>query len=132
MNYYLKITCYEEYLKLKLMVTKIEYNTELHYQEIFLNSEDQYIPGYDKLFKKSYDIQLEKSGLALTLNKHILQLVSHEDKALFEILGKSNYNHGIAKFISECCDELNINYKQNILINVDSNYFNPKINPYAF
>ena len=31
-----------------------------------------------------------------------------------------------------CCDELNINYKQNILINVDSNYFNPKINPYAF
>lgn len=124
--------CYEEYLKLKLMVTKIEYNTELHYQEIFLNSEDQYIPGYDKLFKKSYDIQLEKSGLALTLNKHILQLVSHEDKALFEILGKINYNHGIAKFISECCDELNINYKQNILINVDSNYFNPKINPYAF
>lgn len=123
--------CYEEYLKLKLMVAKIEYNTELHYQEIFLNSEDQYIPSYDNLFKKSYDIQLEKSGLALTLNKHILQLVSHEDKALFEILGKINYNHGIAKFISECCDELNINYKQNILINVDNNYFNPKINPYA-
>lgn len=56
--------------------------------------------------------------------------MSPEDKLLFENLGKINYNHRISSFIFECCDELNINYKQNILINVDEKYFNPKNNPY--
>lgn len=123
--------CYEEYLNLKLIVEKIENNTKSRYQEIFLNSEDHYIIGYDNLFNKSYDIQLEQSGLFLKMNKHILQLVSHKDKKLFEILGKINYNYRISKFIFECCDELNINYKQDILINVDNEYFNPKTNPYT-
>lgn len=123
--------CYEEYLKLKLLVTKIENNTKVHYQEIFLNSKTHYIIGYENLFNKSFDIQLENSGVILTMNKHILQLVSHKDKTLFEILGKINYNQRISKFIFECCDELNINYKQDILINVDNEYFNPKNNPYT-
>lgn len=123
--------CYEEYQKLKLIVTKIENNTEVYYQEIFSNSEAQYILNYDNLFNKSYDIQLERSGLALTINKHILQLVSPKDKTLFEILGKINYNQRISNFIFECCDELNLNYKENIVINVDKEYFNPKINPYT-
>ena len=124
-------SCYEEYLKLKLIVAKIEYNTELHYQEIFLNSEAHYILDYDNLFNKSYDIQLENSGFILIKNKHILHLISHKDKVLFEILGKINYNHKISNSISNCCDEMNINYKQNILINVDKKYFNPKNNPYT-
>ena len=104
--------CYEEYLKLKLIVAKIEFNTELRYQEIFLNSEGHFLIDYDNLFNKSYDIQLEQSGVALTINKHILQLVSHEDRALFEILGKINYNYEISKFIFDCCDELDINYNR--------------------
>ena len=124
-------SCYEEYLKLKLIVAKIEYNTELHYQEIFLNSEAHYILDYDNLFNKSYDIQLENLGFILIKNKHILHLISHKDKVLFEILGKINYNHKISNSISNCCDEMNINYKQNILINVDKKYFNPKNNPYT-
>jgi hypothetical protein len=57
--------------------------------------------------------------------------VSPEDKLLFENLGKINYTHRISSFIFECCDELNIDYKQNILINVDEKYFNPKNNPYT-
>ncbi|MDO5824126.1 MAG: DUF2971 domain-containing protein [Methanobrevibacter sp.] len=121
--------CYEEYLKLKLIVEKIESNTKSRYQEIFLNSKDQYIIGYDNLFNKSYDIQLENTGLFLTLNKHILQLISPKDKMLFEILGKINYNHEITKFIFECCNELNIPYKEDIMININD-YFNPKTNPY--
>ena len=123
-------SCYEEYLKLKLMVAKIEHNTELHYQEIFLNSEDYYILEYDQIFNRLYDIQLENSGLALTINKPVLQLVSHKDQMLLEILGKINYNQKISKFIFECCDVLDLNYKENIVINVDKEYFNPKINPY--
>lgn len=122
--------CYGEYIKLKSVVEKIENNTELKYQEIYLNSE-RYLPIiYACLFNKSCDIQLQGSGGILVRNKHILQLVSPEDKLLFENLGKINYNHRISSFIFECCDELNINYKQNILINVDEKYFNPKNNPY--
>lgn len=122
--------CYEEYIKLKSVVEKIENNTELKYQEIYPNSE-RYLPIiYACLFNKSCDIQLQGSGGILVRNKHILQLVSPEDKVLFENLGKINYNHRISSFIFECCDELNINYKQNILINVDEKYFNPKNNPY--
>ncbi|WP_304093255.1 DUF2971 domain-containing protein [Methanobrevibacter ruminantium] len=123
--------CYEEYVKLKSIVEKIEKNTELQYQEIFSNSE-RYLPIiYSCLFNESCDIQLQGSGGTLARNKHILKLVSQKDKGLFEVLGKINYNHRISSFISECCDELNINYKQSILINVDEEYFNPKNNPYT-
>lgn len=103
--------CYEEYIKLESIVEKIENNTKPRYQEIFLNSESQYIIGYDNLFNKTYDIQLQNSGHILRLNKHILQLVSPKDKFLFEILG-------------------NIPYKEDILININD-YFNPKTNPYT-
>lgn len=122
--------CYEEYVKLKSIVEKIEKNTELQYQEIFSNSERYLSITYTCLFNESCDIQLQGSGGVLARNKHILKLVSQKDKALFEVLGKINYNHRISSFIFECCDELNINYKQNILINVEEEYFNPKNNPY--
>lgn len=124
-------SCYEEYLKLKSVVEKIENDTELQYQEIFLKSERYLQIIYACLFNKSCDIQLQDSGEVLTSNKHILQLMSSEDKSLLEILGKINYNHRISSFIFECCDELNLNYKQNIPINVDEKYFNPKNNPYT-
>lgn len=124
-------SCYEEYLKLKSVVEKIENDTELQYQEIFLKSERYLQIIYACLFNKSCDIQLQGSGEVLTSNKHILQLMSSEDKSLLEILGKINYNHRISSFIFECCDELNLNYKQNIPINVDEKYFNPKNNPYT-
>lgn len=124
-------SCYEEYLKLKSVIEKIENDTELQYQEIFLNSERYLQIIYACLFNKSCDIQLQGSGGVLTSNKHILQLISSEDKSLLEILGKINYNHRISSFIFECCDELNLNYKQNIPINVDEKYFNPKNNPYT-
>ena len=123
-------SCYEEYLKLKSIVERIENNTELQYQEIFLNSQDFLPFSYDCLFNKSCDIQLQSSGGVLIRNKTILQLLSLEDKLLLEVLGKINYNHRISSFIFECCDEFDINYKENILINVDEDYFNPKNNPY--
>ena len=124
-------SCYEEYQKLKLIVTKIENNTELQYQEIFLNSKRYFQIDYDNLFNKSYDIKLENSAFVLNSNKHILQLISHKNKELLEILGKINYNHTISKYIIECCDEMNLNYKQQIMINVDKEYFNPKNNPHT-
>ena len=123
--------CYEEYLKVKSIVEKIEKETESQYQYIFSNSERNMPLYYYGLFEKSFDFQLHSSGVILTKNKHILKLMSSEDKELIKTLGIISFNYKISNSILECCDEMNISYKEKFLINVDEEYFNPKNNPYT-
>ena len=63
------------------------------------------------------------------MNKEILKLINPKDKKMLENLGKINNNYKISNSILNCCDELNIEYKEKIRININD-YFNPKNNPY--
>lgn len=122
--------CHFKYLRLKSVVERIENDTELYYEQIFANSKRYLQIDYLNFFNEYYDILLERVCGILIREKHILNLLSSEDRYLFEILGRINYTQRFSSFISECCDELNIDYK--CLININKEFFNPKINLYTF
>lgn len=122
-------SCYEEYQKLKSSVERIEKNSQTRYNEIFSNSKELIPIHYDTLLNKNYDFQLNGTGAVLNMNKEILKLINPKDKKMLENLGKINNNYKISNSILNCCDELNIEYKEKIRININD-YFNPKNNPY--